>query len=186
MEISFFSFFFWWILMNNNNRTGPVSVRQPPRRWHGYEVHPEGRGKRQSSPSPADYRAPLSLSYPQISLLSCRRSDRLCNLKRNTILLFIAKKSKDPSFSRGHHNLACLHSNARCSPCTTQGLMGSGCDQVSVVKRRGNSSRCNQATDMRHVGQQVGVQFNTQLAHKQYFYINTLLNTFPKVKEGLF
>lgn len=64
--------------------------------------------------------------------------------------------------------------------------MGSGCDQVSVLKRRGNSSCCNQATDMRHVGQQVGVQFNTKLTHKQYFYINTLLNTFPKVKEGLF
>lgn len=96
-----FLFLFWWLLMNTKNYPGPVSAPQPPRRWHGYEGHPEGRGKRQSSPSPAGYRAPLCLSYPQIALLSCRRSDRLCNLERNTVLLvktFVLKWTPQFSF----------------------------------------------------------------------------------------
>lgn len=87
---------FWWLLMNIKNYPGPVSRPQPPHRWHGYEGHPEGRGKLQSSPSPAGYRAPLSLSYPRIELLSCRRSDRLCNLKRNPDLLLIDYKDSRP------------------------------------------------------------------------------------------
>lgn len=92
------SFFppFWWLLMNIKNYPGPVSTPRPPHRWHGYEGHPEGRGKRQSSPSPAGCRAPLSLSYPLTELLSCRRSDQLCNLKRNPDLLLIYCKDSHP------------------------------------------------------------------------------------------
>lgn len=41
--------------------------------------------------------------------------------------------------------------------------MGSGCDQVSVLEGRGDSSSCHQAADVSHVCQQVGVELNAQL-----------------------
>lgn len=166
----FFFLFFWWKLMNIKKSSWPVWGRRPPRRWHGYEVPPEVRGKLQSSPCPAGHRAPPSLSYPQIAPLSCRRSDPLCKVKRKPILLLVV--CKDPVSSHGDVTIflpnawffsTMVNIKSRCSPGATQGLMGRGCDQVSVLKRGGNSPCCNQATDVGHVGQQVGVEFNTKL-----------------------
>lgn len=157
-----------WSVLNIKKNSRPVWVQRPLRRWHGYEVHPEVRGKRQSSPCPAGYRALPSLSYPQIAPLSCRRSDRLCKLKRKPILLLPVKTlcpyMRTPQF-------ALVNIKTRCSPGATQGLMGRGRDQVSVLKRGGNSSCCNQATDMCHVCQQVGVQFNTKLKHTNVWFL---------------
>lgn len=51
------------------------------------------------------------------------------------------------------------------SPWSTQGLMGSGGDQVSMLERGGNSPSCHQTTDMSHICQQVGIQLHTQLKH---------------------
>ena len=78
----------------------------------------------------------------------------------------------------------------RPSPCPTQGLMGSGGHQVSVLERRWNSSCCHQATDMSHVCQQVGVNLHTQLKRTQWETLSDsltiVLTCFPTFLKNYF
>lgn len=62
--------------------------------------------------------------------------------------------------------------------------MGSGCDQVSVLKGRGDSSSCHQAADVSHVCQQVGVELNAQLQDTKSVccHLSSLENTSPRTE----
>lgn len=138
--------------------SGPVWGPQPLRLWHGCAVLLEVTGTPQSSPCPGGHRAPLDLWRPQTANLSGRRSDQPCRAETGSRLTVRLDSSQ-----------CCLKAalDGNLVPRSSQGLMGSGCDQVSVFKGSRNGASCHQTADMSHVSQQVGVQLLTQLKHTQ-------------------
>lgn len=52
-------------------------------------------------------------------------------------------------------------------PCSTEGLVRGGGDQVSMFKGRGDGFGCHQATNMSHVSKQVGIDVGAQLEEKE-------------------
>lgn len=161
----------------------PVWVPLLHQQWHGYEVHPAGRGRQKSWSCP---RGRTWFPFP-FCQLSEHPSDRRWDqpwTEQNLLLMkhfYYSLKTKPGLLLSNLIFVPTRVSYSLTLPCSTEGLVRGGGDQVSMFKGRGDGFGCHQATNMSHVSKQVGIDVGAQLEEKEAGWGNSY-----KIKTNMY